>query len=144
MMLHSAQELHTLLSPFSSACSDFGLTISLKKTKVLSQGTDNSLSWQEYQKCKKLCIPSLKYWVKRIIGHRGSKTWTMLSVQEKKINTYNASVVFLKLDATKDHQQGSVETYWTSNKTAQALLAWSYSENGRRANPKVSAVQLVG
>ena len=39
LVAHSAQDLQTLLSQFSSACSDFGLTISLKKTKVLSQGT---------------------------------------------------------------------------------------------------------
>ena len=32
--------MQTLMSQFSSACSDFGLTISLKTTKVLSQGTD--------------------------------------------------------------------------------------------------------
>ena len=37
---HSAQDLQTLLNQFSSSCSDFGLTISLKKTKVLSQETD--------------------------------------------------------------------------------------------------------
>ena len=30
------------MKPFSSACSDFGFTISLKKTYVLSQGTDIS------------------------------------------------------------------------------------------------------
>ena len=40
LVAQSAQDLQTLLSLFSSACSDFGLTISLKKTKVLSQGTD--------------------------------------------------------------------------------------------------------
>ena len=36
LVAHSAQDLQTLLSQFSSACPDFGLTISLKKTKVLS------------------------------------------------------------------------------------------------------------
>ena len=36
---HYAQDLQTLLSQFSSVCSDFGITISVKKTKVLSQGT---------------------------------------------------------------------------------------------------------
>ena len=33
LVAHSAQDLQTLLSQFSSACSDFGLTISLKKLK---------------------------------------------------------------------------------------------------------------
>ena len=37
---HSAQDLQTLLNQYSSACSEFGLNISLKKSKVLSQGTD--------------------------------------------------------------------------------------------------------
>ena len=37
---NSAQDLLTLISQFSSACSDLGLTISLKKTNNLSQGTD--------------------------------------------------------------------------------------------------------
>ena len=40
LVAHSAQDLPTLLSQFSSAWLDLGLTISLKKTKVLSQGTD--------------------------------------------------------------------------------------------------------
>ena len=39
-MAHSAQDLQTVLNQFSSACSNFGLTISLKKTKILSQGTN--------------------------------------------------------------------------------------------------------
>ena len=34
---YAAQDLLTLLNKFSSPCSDFGVTISLKKTKVLSQ-----------------------------------------------------------------------------------------------------------
>ena len=41
LLAHSAQDLQTHLKQFSSSCSNFGLTISLKKkTKVLSQGTD--------------------------------------------------------------------------------------------------------
>ena len=40
LVAHSAQDTQTLLSQFSSACSDFGLTVSLKKTKVLSQESD--------------------------------------------------------------------------------------------------------
>ena len=40
LVAHSAQDLRILLSQFSSACSDSGLTISLKKTKVLNQRTD--------------------------------------------------------------------------------------------------------
>ena len=35
-----AQDPQTLLNQFSPACSEFALTISLKTTKVLSQGTD--------------------------------------------------------------------------------------------------------
>ena len=44
LVANSTQDLQTLLNQFSSACSDFGLTISLKKTKVLGQGTDRSRS----------------------------------------------------------------------------------------------------
>ena len=40
LVAHSAQDLQLLLNQFSSACSDFGLTISLKKTKFLSQETN--------------------------------------------------------------------------------------------------------
>ena len=37
LVAHSAQDPQTLLNQFSSACSDFGLTISFKKNKTLSQ-----------------------------------------------------------------------------------------------------------
>ena len=40
LVAHSAQDLQTLLNKFSSARSDFGRAISLKTTKVLSQGTN--------------------------------------------------------------------------------------------------------
>ena len=40
LVAHSAQDLQTLLSHFLSAYSDYGFTISLKKFKILSQGTD--------------------------------------------------------------------------------------------------------
>ena len=40
LVAHSAIDLQTQLNQFSSACSDFGLSISLKKTKILSQGTN--------------------------------------------------------------------------------------------------------
>ena len=36
---HTQQELQALMDRFSQACKDFGLTISLKKTKVLGQDT---------------------------------------------------------------------------------------------------------
>ena len=39
LVAQSDQGPHTLLSLFSSASSDFGKTISIKKTKVLNQGT---------------------------------------------------------------------------------------------------------
>ena len=35
---HSEEELQCLLSAFSNACSEFGLTISKKKTQIMSQG----------------------------------------------------------------------------------------------------------
>ena len=38
VMAHSPEELQTLLNGLSKACSDFGLTISIAKTKVLVQG----------------------------------------------------------------------------------------------------------
>ncbi|XP_063595337.1 uncharacterized protein LOC134772300 [Penaeus indicus] len=38
---HTQRELQTLMDHFSQACKDFGLTISLKKTNVLGQGTES-------------------------------------------------------------------------------------------------------
>ena len=38
---HTQQELQSLMGRFSQACKDFGLTISLKKTNVLGQGTES-------------------------------------------------------------------------------------------------------
>ena len=59
--------------------------------------------------------------------------------------TYDASVVFLKLDSNKRPPTWKcwdvLDHYVLYPQSAQAL---SYSENGRRANPKVSAVQEVG
>ena len=37
---HTQEELQSLMDCFSQACNDFGLTISLKKTNVLGQGTE--------------------------------------------------------------------------------------------------------
>ena len=59
---HSAQDLQTLLSQLSSACSDFGLAISLKKTIVLSQVTyippSIKFDGKDIKNVKKkLCIP---------------------------------------------------------------------------------------
>uniref|UniRef100_K7EX07 Reverse transcriptase domain-containing protein n=1 Tax=Pelodiscus sinensis TaxID=13735 RepID=K7EX07_PELSI len=39
VVTHTQEELQSLMSRFSMACKDFGLTISLKKTNVLSQDT---------------------------------------------------------------------------------------------------------
>ena len=36
---HTQRELQSLMDHFSQACRDFGLTISLKKTNILGQGT---------------------------------------------------------------------------------------------------------
>lgn len=38
---HSAQDLQRLMTRFSDACRDFGLTISLKKTEVMAQDVDS-------------------------------------------------------------------------------------------------------
>ena len=35
---HSEQDLQLLMDQFSRACKDFGLTISIKKTQVMTQG----------------------------------------------------------------------------------------------------------
>jgi hypothetical protein len=42
IITHDHQELQNLLDKFSQACKDFGLTISLQKTKVLGQAVDIS------------------------------------------------------------------------------------------------------
>ena len=39
---HSAEDLQQLMTRFSDACQDFGLTISLKKTQVMGQDTDSA------------------------------------------------------------------------------------------------------
>ena len=39
---HSAEDLQQLVTRFSDACQDFGLTISLKKTQVMEQDTDSA------------------------------------------------------------------------------------------------------
>lgn len=45
IVAHSVGDLQNLLDRFSQACSDFGLTISKKKTKILSQGVPNAPSF---------------------------------------------------------------------------------------------------
>ena len=44
LVAQSDNDLQNLLNGFSNACDDFGLTISLKKTKIMTQGTDASSS----------------------------------------------------------------------------------------------------
>ena len=44
LVAHSYVDLQNLLDDFSNACDDFGLTISLQKTKIMTQGTDASSS----------------------------------------------------------------------------------------------------
>ena len=39
---HSPSQLQSLMDRFANVCTDFGLTISLKKTKVLAQTTTSS------------------------------------------------------------------------------------------------------
>lgn len=48
---HTQQALQSLMDHFSQACKDFGLTISLKKTKVLEQGTETppSVTIDDYE-----------------------------------------------------------------------------------------------
>ena len=41
LVSHTAQELQELLNRFSHACKEFGLMISIKKTKVMGQDVDN-------------------------------------------------------------------------------------------------------
>ena len=50
LVAHSYVDLQNLLDDFSNACDDFGLTISLQKTKIMTQGTDasSSLSIKDY------------------------------------------------------------------------------------------------
>jgi hypothetical protein len=39
---HTENQLHILMNRFSEACREFSLTISLKKTEVMSQNVDNT------------------------------------------------------------------------------------------------------
>ena len=137
LVAHSAQDLQTLLNQFSSACSDFGLTISLKKTKVLSQGTDippsikidgkdienvknfvylgsniaSNASLDTEINCRigkasgTFARLTARVWDNPKLSIRtksnvycacvcstllyGSETWTLSSLQEKKINTFH-------------------------------------------------------
>ena len=41
LVSHTAEELQKLLNMFSHVCKEFGLTISIKKTKVMGQDVDN-------------------------------------------------------------------------------------------------------
>lgn len=51
VVTHTQEELQTLMNRFSMACEDFGLTISLKKTNVLSQDTSTApaIAIDDYQ-----------------------------------------------------------------------------------------------
>lgn len=48
---HSEEHLQTLMDRFSAACDDFGLTISVKKTNILHQGTNTEPSILLNGKC---------------------------------------------------------------------------------------------
>ena len=142
LVAHSAQDLQTLLSQFASACSDFGLTISLKKTKVLSQGTDippsikidgkdienvknfvylgssvaSNASLDTEINCRigkasgTFARLTARVWDNPKLSIRtksnvycacvcstllyGSETWTLSSLQGKKINTFHNTITF--------------------------------------------------
>lgn len=51
VVTHTQEELQTLMNRFSMACEDFGLTIGLKKTNVLSQDTSTApaIAIDDYQ-----------------------------------------------------------------------------------------------
>ena len=137
LVAHSAQDLQTLLNQFSSACSDFGLTISLKKTKILSQGTnilpsikinckdienvdnfvylgsnvasnaslDKEINSRIGKASGTFARLTKRVWDNQKLSIRtkanvyrscvcstllyGSETWTLSSVQEKKLNTFH-------------------------------------------------------
>ena len=51
MVAHSQAELQTLMDKFAAACTAFGLTISIKKTEVMGQGTERDPEiFIDYQK----------------------------------------------------------------------------------------------
>ena len=51
LVAHSQEQLQRLIDQFSRACTDFSLTISLKKTNVMGQGVENppSISISDYE-----------------------------------------------------------------------------------------------
>ena len=152
LVAHSAQDLQTLLSRFSSACSDFGLTISLKKTKVLSQGVDIlptiNINGNDIENVKNFVYLgsnvasnasldteinsrigkasgtfarlTARVWDNQKLSIRtkanvyhscvcstllyGSETWTLSSVQEKKINTFHLRCLRRILGITWQHK----------------------------------------
>ena len=151
LITHSAQDLQrqTLLSQFSSACSDFGLIPSsikidgkdIENAEIFvylgSSIASNASINTEINCCiskasstfarltarvwdnPKLCIRTKSNVYCSCVCSTliyGSKTLTLSSVQEKKINTFHLRCLrrILKIQwQQKYHQRGSVETYWT-------------------------------
>ena len=79
----------------------------------------------------------------------GSKPGTLSTVQEKKINTNNVSVVFSELGGNIRFPTGSAETWWSHNyvhypQPVQAFLAWSCSEDNQQTHPEGSTIHRVG
>ena len=50
LVAQSDDDLQNLLNGFSNACEDVGLTISLQKTKIMTQGTDSPLFTPKYER----------------------------------------------------------------------------------------------
>ena len=73
----------------------------------------------------------------------GSETWTLSTMQEKKINTFRQRCLRRILRIKRQHKIISEEVLRRSGLTtlSKASLAWSCSENERRAHPKGYVIQ---
>ena len=200
LVAHSAQDLQTLLNQFSSACSDFGLTISLKKTKILSQGTnilpsikinckdienvdnfvylgsnvasnaslDKEINSRIGKASGTFARLTARVWDNQKLSIRtkanvyrscvcstllyGSETWTLPSIQEKKINTFHLRCLRRILGITWQQKITNEEVLRRTGLTtmyftlSQRRLRWlgHILRMGDERIPKVLAVQRVG
>ena len=84
LVTHTIEDLQQLIDRLSHACKEFGLTISIKKTKVMGQGivSPPSIMTQMTKLCVyQACVLSTLLY--------SSEAWTTYTRQEKKLNSFH-------------------------------------------------------